>query len=127
LKSKENKRLYHNKYAKKKYIENKEKALAFLGGKCVHCSSTEFLEFDHIDPSNKVIELTTLFDGSSWKRILEELIKCQLLCNSCHKKRRTASHGTYTRYVHHKCRCDLCKKANAIHNREYKLKRKKFP
>lgn len=27
-------------------------------------------------------------------------------------------HGTNNRYLHHKCRCDLCKRANAVYRRE---------
>lgn len=51
------------------------------GGKCVKCSSTHRLEFDHINPEEKVSHRIW-----SWSRdrIEAELAKCQLLCRDCH-------------------------------------------
>lgn len=98
------------------------------GGKCVRCGSTESLEVDHIDPS-----LKTMNPASIWSRSKEikelELANCQVLCNFCHKKKThdplkaLRKHGTTNMYSKGKCRCDLCKAANAKYRRELKLRK----
>ena len=54
-----------------------------LGGKCVECGCTETLEFDHIDPSTKSFNIATGYTKPK-EVLLEEVAKCQLLCNKCH-------------------------------------------
>ena len=54
-----------------------------LGGKCVECGCTESLEFDHIDPSTKSFNIAAGYTKPK-KVLLEEVAKCQLLCNKCH-------------------------------------------
>ncbi len=48
------------------------------------CGSTDQLEVDHIDPSQKAISISDV-----WTRCAEvreaELAKCQVLCYKCHK------------------------------------------
>jgi hypothetical protein len=81
-------RIEYNSYMRDRYRsvypERKAKALELLGGSCVHCGTTSDLDFDHVDPSTKVIEVTDLLDTHSWASILKEMEKCQLLCKSCH-------------------------------------------
>ena len=96
---------------------------------CVQCGSTQSLEVDHIDPTQKVSHRIW-----SWAipRRDAELAKCQILCTECHKAKTLADrplpeHGTITRYGSiYKCRCDLCRKANAIRgarNKALKIER----
>jgi hypothetical protein len=54
-----------------------------LGGKCVECGCTETLQFDHIDPSTKSFNIATGYTKPK-EVLLEEVAKCQLLCNKCH-------------------------------------------
>jgi hypothetical protein len=54
-----------------------------LGGKCVECGCTETLEFDHIDPSTKSFNIAAGYTKPK-EVLLEEVAKCQLLCNKCH-------------------------------------------
>jgi len=54
-----------------------------LGGKCVECGCTESLEFDHIDPSTKSFNIAAGYTKPK-EVLLEEVAKCQLLCNKCH-------------------------------------------
>ena len=54
-----------------------------LGGKCVECGCTETLEFDHIDPSTKSFNIAAGYSKPK-EVLLEEVAKCQLLCNKCH-------------------------------------------
>jgi 5-methylcytosine-specific restriction endonuclease McrA len=103
--------------------EKKDKAMQFLGGKCVKCPTTESLEFDHIDPKEKSFNITT----NLLKKDLEkELVKCQLLCYSCHKEKsnmekRTAIHGSHAMYNgYKKCRCNLCVTFHREYDRKYK-------
>lgn len=50
------------------------------------CGSTENLTVDHIDPKQKLIDTANLWSLSplNAKRV-EELNKCQVLCEECHK------------------------------------------
>lgn len=103
---------------------------AFMAGKsCVKCGATESLEVDHIDPSTKIHH--AIWSWSAERRAAE-LAKCQVLCTECHKAKTKADrpippHGTISRYgKNHKCRCDLCRKANAERaalNRAKKIER----
>jgi hypothetical protein len=105
--------------------------LDYLGGKCALCSSTERLEFDHIDPATKVTDLTRWMN-LPYERVKPEADKCQLLCHACHKLKtlsqiEPAKHGTRSRYGNkHRCGCSACTEANNRHNHEVaaqKLKR----
>ena len=83
---------------------------------CVQCGTTQSLEVDHIDPTQKVAHRIW-----SWAipRRNAELAKCQVLCTEHHKAKTRAdrpmpAHGTISRYGGiHKCRCNLCRRANA--------------
>jgi 5-methylcytosine-specific restriction endonuclease McrA len=61
--------------------------IAMLGGHCVECGESDRsrLHFDHVDPETKVATVSRLLDTGRWERILEEAVKCQLLCVDCHK------------------------------------------
>jgi len=57
-----------------------------LGGKCLQCGSEQYLQFDHINPSTKSLELGRAA-VVSLERFLAEIPKCQLLCHCCHVKK----------------------------------------
>ena len=69
----------------------REQMIERLGGCCEGCGSTERLEFDHIDRSQKVANVATLLDYSI-ERLTEEVDKCRLLCNRCHEIKTTINH-----------------------------------
>lgn len=86
------------------------------GKSCVQCGTTESLEVDHVDPSQKVSHRIWTW---AIARRDAELAKCQVLCIEHHKAKTKAqrpmpAHGTVSRYSSkaHKCRCDECKRAN---------------
>lgn len=89
----------------------------FRNKKCARCESTDNLELDHIDQNNK---WTHRIWSYSWKKIMEETAKCQVLCHDCHwTKTRDEDmqykglvHGTLNGYKYHGCRCAACRKAN---------------
>lgn len=123
-KSIEKRRTYHLA----RYYRRRTYALEKLGGKCSECESVDDLEFDHIDPRTKSFTIGKMWAVSE-ERFEEELSKCQVLCKTCHtekslkesgKKRR--EHGSYTMYRHGKCRCSLCRAANADRVRRSRIK-----
>lgn len=69
--------------AEVKRIERRGVAKYLLGGKCVGCGSKKRLEFDHIDPSTKMFNISESA-GRTMESFLEEVDKCQLLCHPCH-------------------------------------------
>jgi hypothetical protein len=101
--------------------------IELLGGKCVRCGSTDALEFDHIDPETKVFAVGSDM-SRAWDKLVEEALKCQLLCRECHVAKgiedRPEPAHSYYRYWYHGCRCATCKAANArksARQRERKL------
>jgi 5-methylcytosine-specific restriction endonuclease McrA len=79
----QHRREYIAKYNLNRYNKRKAEAIEILGGECIVCGSTEDLQFDHIDPSDKSFTLGKLWSASQ-EKFLEELTKCQLLCFLCH-------------------------------------------
>lgn len=72
----------------------KVKVIKLLGGKCVDCGleyngkNACVFQIHHKDPSKKlfVVNTRTLINYS-WKKILKEIKKCELLCANCHFKK----------------------------------------
>jgi len=78
----------HCSYTTKKGKENKEKAVEYLGGKCIKCGYNkciEALDFHHTDKSKKDISFKSK-RGWSWTRLKKELDKCILVCSNCHRE-----------------------------------------
>ncbi len=118
------KRLKRRALRIKRYSKVISEWIERLGGKCVQCSTTEDLEFDHIDPSKKEYNVSKILDSYPKEKLEEEFSKCQLLCNGCHKEKNKidngeAKHGSLSMYVHYKCRCDLCRKASSDYRKIY--------
>lgn len=109
-----------------RYYERRQLGIERLGGKCIHCGSTEDLEFDHKYPQLKQ------FNVSQWWSIaldtwFKEIDKCQLLCKPCHKKKTYGKSLTHNRwrYLRYKCRCAECKEDYSLYRRTRTLKAKK--
>lgn len=120
----ERRRLKLNEYMRDRYdntyLETRIKAVEFMGGECVNCGSAESLEFDHIDPKTKKVEVSSMWDTHSWEAILDEMSKCQLLCKLCHAEKTKIDlgvpHGGGVSGKSH-CPCELCKaKKREYHN-----------
>jgi hypothetical protein len=64
---------------------------------CKNCGNPdpEVLEFDHRDPSEKNFNVSEMIGVNSWKKILEEIAKCDILCANCHKKRTIRQFGSW--------------------------------
>lgn len=60
---------------------------------CMDCGGSfpsYVMDFDHRDPTEKVANIARLIVGGSWKRIQDEIAKCDLVCANCHRIR---THG----------------------------------
>lgn len=67
--------------------KNKERMVEAFGGCCGICGyskCTNALEFHHLDPKEKDFNVTN--QVTSWKKAVEELRKCVMLCSNCHKE-----------------------------------------
>ena len=115
-------------YSRKRRNENRAWAIHLLGGKCARCGSTHQLEFDHKDPSTMSFRIAT-YIGWNREKLVPELMKCQLLCSPCHRKKtalernysgRPIKHGTAGAYTNRKCRCAQCTQAWAFYIAERK-------
>lgn len=84
LRNKNDYNTYMLGYMSRRYERRRSNALIQLGGECVECGSTDRLEFDHVDPSEKSFNVAKAFASMSEKRLQEELAKCQLLCHTHH-------------------------------------------
>ena len=118
-------------YQRKWMADKRAAYMADMGGACVKCGSTEKLEVDHIERSTKKVNPTHL-----WSRrheiIMEELAKCQLLCEVCHQQKTSAEriaqrnlqHGEYGMYKLYKCRCEPCRTVNRDRVRMQRARKK---
>lgn len=67
--------------------EAKTKAVEYMGSKCAHCGFSFpdcCYDFHHKD-SSIVNDVPSAILHCSWKRIVEELDKCIMLCANCHR------------------------------------------
>ena len=76
--------------------ELREKAVAYLGGKCSICSYDKCVsafDFHHINAIEK--DFTISAKMTSWLAIEKELKKCVLLCSNCHREVHDGLHPGY--------------------------------
>lgn len=124
--------VWRRDYDRKRYAYKMALLKKALGGVCIKCGADADLELDHVDPNNKVFTISTFVDHVSDLVLKSEIVKCQLMCKSCHRIKSIRErghvplseqvHGTPSMYRHGRCRCLTCKEANNKRHREYKLK-----
>ena len=64
-------------------------AVEYKGGKCEICGydlCIEALEFHHKDTSSKDFGISQKGYTRSWKKVVEELNKCMMVCANCHRE-----------------------------------------
>lgn len=120
---------------KARYEQQRAMFIAYLGGKCAICGSTDDLQFDHKDPSDKSFDVAPLWGLNRIGEVLRELAKCQLLCGKHHraKSAREASarqngtfqHGTLYGWLKKKCRCSVCAAAKVKYMEDRNRARRK--
>jgi hypothetical protein len=79
--------------------DNKLLILDYLKGKCcVDCGEADpiVLEFDHINPATKIDNVSNISRmGSSAKKIIAEIEKCEIRCANCHRRKTAKQLGWY--------------------------------
>lgn len=102
---------YMADYMLKRYHRRRAEAIVELGGACTRCGSTDRLEFDHIEREFKAGEVAKWLTQGE-EKYKAELLKCQLLCRSCHEFKTSGEfsvgHGGGKTGVRN-CYCELCK------------------
>ncbi len=73
--------------------------LEYLSDKfCVICRENDIrvLEFDHLNPSEKLFSISQAVRlNRSWQDVELEIKKCRILCSNCHKKHTAKQIGWY--------------------------------
>jgi hypothetical protein len=94
----------------------KEKAIEYLGGKCIDCGYNkciQALEFDHRNPEEKEFSISGKH-CLSWDKIKNELDKCDLRCANCHRERHARETNIPKEYEIKSyittTQCETCKK-----------------
>jgi hypothetical protein len=70
-------------------VEFKKKCLEYKGEKCIECGYDTYygaLEFHHLDPKQKDFTISHLRSYAFDDIVKQELDKCVLLCNRCHRE-----------------------------------------
>lgn len=52
------------------------------------------MQFDHRPEEEKVADISKLVRGGSWKKLVDEIAKCDVVCANCHIMR-TATRGNW--------------------------------
>ena len=100
---------YQKIASRKHYLANKEKVKARTIARkqeirayvdklksetpCTDCGNKYppyVMDFDHLPQFDKVDHIAVLANGGSWKKLLDEIKKCELVCSNCHRIR---THG----------------------------------
>jgi len=90
-------KLETKKRNKVRFKEIKEQLFNYyLNHPCEECGETNplVLEFDHQHSKSDNIS-NMLMSKTSWKRIMEEIHKCKVLCANCHKIKTHKEQNTY--------------------------------
>ncbi len=64
---------------------------------CVDCGEQDIvvLEFDHRDPTTKVANIANLISGGTIQALKEEIVKCEVRCANCHRRKTAKQFNTY--------------------------------
>jgi 5-methylcytosine-specific restriction endonuclease McrA len=121
-------------YMKSWYDRRRAGAVAALGGHCARCPETEGLEFDHVNPATKTMNISKMWTAPE-EKFQFELAKCQLLCRPHHiektlndrgLKAARGTHGTLAAYRY--CgppKCEECKAVKHDYYTVYKLRERR--
>lgn len=96
-----NKQYYFDKAKRNdaKYLQRiREWLLAyFKEHPCIGCGETDLvvLEFDHRDGEEKEAEIGKLLSSHNFSKLKREILKCDVRCANCHKRRTAKQFGTW--------------------------------
>lgn len=92
---------FRDSYGLNKYtlrgLEKKLQLIELFGGKCEICGydkNISAFDFHHVNPDDKKFEVKVQWlKSASEEDILEEAMKCMLLCSNCHRELHNPSHS----------------------------------
>ena len=120
---------YMRVYMKARYARRREEWVQRLGGRCEVCGTTEKLEFDHVNSSEKSYDIAKILKSGNEAMVSAEMAKCHLLCKEHHLEK-SRVHGDMRQVEHgggvsgkRGCSCDLCKPAKSAYMKEWKRKK----
>lgn len=61
---------------------------------CIDCGESDpiVLEFDHVEEKKKCV--SEMLDGNyTWEQIKEEIVKCEIRCANCHRRKTAKQFG----------------------------------
>lgn len=126
---------YMREYMAKRRAKRRAELERMSGNKCARetCTTTENLEFNHLDRTTKLFQLDKAGLDQSWDKIVAEWAKCELVCRKHHneytkqqwdngemptvhnsRKHEPQIHGTLRCYNETGCRCIPCKYAKKL-------------
>jgi len=82
-------REYLIKAVAKRRKKIRKMAVEYKGGKCILCEydkCIQALEFHHRNDNEKVFGISAKGYTRAWKKVVEELDKCVLVCANCHRE-----------------------------------------
>lgn len=111
---------YMRVYMAERYKRRRAEAIERLGGKCVDCGTTENLEFDHKDRSQKLYDIGKRLAGVAEAKLWAELGKCELRCDTHHnirsRQQLSVEHGG-GKSGKKNCKCVPCKERRSEYMR----------
>lgn len=114
-------------YDLERYRRRRAELVRLLGGRCVDCGKIDDLEFDHVDPATKELEISkSMF--RRWDLLLAEVQKCVLRCAECHKTRSDAALNVERGgglSGKKNCPCLDCRARKSEYMKQYKQNRRK--
>ena len=77
-------------------VMNRIEILRYLSAHpCVDCGEADLvvLEFDHLDPKDKIKPVGRLAMTKRWATVRREIDKCEVRCVNCHRRRTAVQFG----------------------------------
>ena len=62
--------------------------------RCGYNAHPAALDFNHLDPAQKSFTVSTRLQQYCWKRLEQEIAKCEILCANCHRIHSYETHYT---------------------------------
>jgi hypothetical protein len=94
----ENNRHVYRAANQRRYVEKRRKIAALKSVPCADCGNRFpyfVMDFDHRDGEEKLGNISSVVFAWSWKRLLAEIAKCDVVCANCHRIR-TARRGGWS-------------------------------
>lgn len=88
---------------KRRKLDHRRKLYEYLlVHPCIECGEArvECLDFDHIDPTEKLMAISQMPRYNySWQKIEAEIVKCAVRCANCHRVRTAQQHNWYKEFL----------------------------